>query len=1043
MANFTVYKASAGSGKTFTLATQYIAICLGKPGTFQENAFQQIVTLTFTNKANNELKERVLKTLEELADQPEKSNYLEPIMEATDLDVKEIQTRSNTVLHQMLHNFSALTIKTIDKFTLQVVRPFSEELGFPPDYRIILSDEANELMERCVGRVISQLGKDEFISKHLNSWIQQSIINGRRITNLNDELLKYAKQLINFQDPLLNAFVNQLKANPEIDFPVEKLYQQLKKNRELLKEKSQPLIDFIDKVGMENLTSGKRCGFGTVFTEWSKGIICDLRNKKTLNEIFFTEEKEVFATKTKGSLDHLADELKQMVKAVQDYQMSIARHNFYLEANISNLGFLSLTLRVLQEFDRMCFEQSLLPLDTVTQKLGEVYSSFGAEFVYEKVGQKVKHLLIDEFQDTSVTQWQNLFPLVENIFSYSGTVTLVGDAKQAIYRFRGGEVEQIVKLPKISPNPNPEQNLSLEKILDDNFEGKDLDVNYRSSRIIVDFNNRYIKSIAPFLEESFKAFYLAGEQSPRKEAKEGFLKIWRGDEEALADNNQEPCNWLEYSVQQTVIHIQEAMANGVSAKDICVLEYQNKHLLEVARALEEVGIESTSERGELIFDCPIFSAIYHILDFVDHQQVLYKGAKVLNALSQLKTDGSLNDLQDQLRSMGILDRKKLDKEAFLTWLNYPAKPKDIGSTIEQLCKGLEIDLNCSEISILLHHAQLFQNHHGYWLQGFTDYLRKELKNTYLQNEGRDAVVLSTQHKSKGLAYHTLIVPNLDEKEKLGNTSAWLSTPADLPFAADFPISKIGLKKDLEDICPKAYKIYQDELQKSFIDNSNLLYVTTTRPKENLIIHAWPKKDQDGTVGFKKAYRDFLDKEYPNNQKEAYQAGSWTPSKTDGSDTKTEESSFSAVFHPIDNPFKAILPYEGEAEERGTLLHDWFGKFQPQCSFESFKQACQQTDSEDIERFYQKIKSLLPLKENLRESHIEREFILDGKIFRPDRVDVYDNEVIVSDLKTGLKSDGHQKQIMTYLRCVENHFQKPARGFLLYVDLDEKMEVYGN
>ena len=1042
MQNFIIYRASAGSGKTFTLVTEYLALCLGnKELAFKADSFRNILAITFTNKATAELENRVLDTLKELSENAEKSNYSKGITERTGLSIDEISERAYAVLQNILHNFSHLGIKTIDKFTTQFVKPFALDLELPPDYEIVLNEE--DILEKITNRLLSKAGSDKELSEVLSNWADMQIARQEKPLQLQKQLLSFAKQLYKNENYYLLKLLEDQGSNKEMGATIKELQSKMINLDKTLKEKAEKLEAVIVKVGFENIKNGRNSGASGLITDWKNEIYTSIQSKPRWLSMCSNDEGPI----KKEVADSYAAESQQIINISWEIDAFIEENGlerFFIHQIINNLPFLQISGIIKAEFDKYCLENNVVLLSQLSVKIKDLLREQGTDFIYERLGNKIQHILIDEFQDTSVLQWHNLFPIVENVLSDGGKCILVGDAKQAIYRFRGGEVAQIVNLPAIVPNPNPEENLGLEAQFKAQHKPENLEVNYRSGKNIIDFNNQYLDYISNHLDEAFKKFFTEGKQKPKENHNPGFVRIHHSEAEKQ-DFNEEAIN---FAVAQT----QEAIANGVLAKDIAILVQKTKEVNAIRYALDLANIPSTSVKGIELLDYAPIKLIYHILDLPQHVQKEIKGIKILNALCEVFPEKyQLDHLLDSYYEILSAYSSKLREDELLNLLGYDKKTQqeNLSLALEKIMYTLGLDIASSPLQILLNLARSYQQKFGNWHQGFVNHIKEQSKSIILNPDNPNAVVLSTYHASKGLDFHTVILPHLIKSNPNFRDPSWVKTPENFSFSAQFPLCLMNLSKN-NSTFPSIKEIYEGEISEEHQDWVNIAYVAQTRAVANMVInspYSKPPKNGASEKNFFDNLHQFLAKHYPAQKNNYCDLGTWEASDPEEKKSETPVLFLENVYLENYPPAKLLVPTEKDATERGKELHLWFSLYDPSINQEAFVEKVTKMNPElnaqEVARFYDKIdlqfKSFLPAVPN--KTLIEREFCFENEILRPDRIDFTANEVIVSDLKTGLQDEGHQKQIITYLRCVENVFNKKTKGYLLYIDIDKTEEIH--
>ena len=499
---FKIYNASAGSGKTFTLVKEYLKICLRAK--FPKK-FVEILAITFTNKAASEMKERIIKSLKafsnpDCAEQTE-LDMMRLIADETGLKKKELQSRALLIFENILHNYSQLAIGTIDKFTHRVLRTFAHDIGLSNNFEVEM--EHKILLKQAVDLLISRTGEDEKLTKLFVNFIQDKTSDDKSWLIENDfytiaeELLKESGQ----------EHCESLKSLSLDDFF---------KLREKLQNYINKIDDELSVIGRAFVSDCKDCG---LLLEWFVGGVSGLpkyfeylyskswekyipsaSNFKNLEKDGWYSGK---APKERyAQIDAIQEKFyplaKKAIEILEDYPkyllFKLIARNFYSMAVLHEIS---------KELQQIKKQNNIIPIGEFNKKIAEVLQNEEGNFIYERLGECYANYFIDEFQDTSELQWKNLFPLIENVIvdgQKPGSVMIVGDAKQAIYRWRGGEVDQFINLQQLAATPHSKRAYKMRCL--------SLKTNYRSKAELVNFNNSLFSSIADQIEkEQYRALF--------------------------------------------------------------------------------------------------------------------------------------------------------------------------------------------------------------------------------------------------------------------------------------------------------------------------------------------------------------------------------------------------------------------------------------------------------------------------------------------------------------------------------------------------------
>ena len=479
----TVYKASAGSGKTFTLAVEYIRLVVENP-----SCFRNILAVTFTNKATEEMKMRILSQLYGIHKSlPESDRYLEKVRERTGLKDEVIRERAGVALHHLIHHYHEFRVMTIDTFFQSVLRNLARELDLSPTLHIGLNDYQVE--ELAVDELINGLSTKDVVLQWIMHYIIENISDDRS-WNVIGQIKQFGRTIFKDEYKAVSSELQQIMVQPGF---FEKYTTQLKDIRQQARERMKAIADeFMDILEKENLTiedfSFGKSGVAGVFQKLSEGAPFDesLIGKRALDSVGDPAkwvkkthpQQERILILVESQLDPLLHRLiEERPRQWQLYKSAdlTLRHLHQLRL----LGSIEQKVRQLNE------ENNRFLLSDTQQLLHTLIDDSDSPFIFEKIGAQLHHVMIDEFQDTSTVQWQNFRILLDEAMSHQQSGNLiVGDVKQSIYRWRSGDWRLLNDIEK--QFPYPDQQLTIET----------LDTNYRSARRIVEFNNAFFTHAA-------------------------------------------------------------------------------------------------------------------------------------------------------------------------------------------------------------------------------------------------------------------------------------------------------------------------------------------------------------------------------------------------------------------------------------------------------------------------------------------------------------------------------------------------------------------
>ncbi|MGC1515646.1 MAG: UvrD-helicase domain-containing protein, partial [Maribacter sp.] len=547
--SFTIYNASAGSGKTYALAKEYLKIILASP-----QNFKKILAITFTNKAVNEMKHRILNSLQEFSETQSVDTaapLFHDLIAETALSFEELKATSGLRLKQILHNYAFFDISTIDKFTHRLIRTFAKDLKIPQNFEVVLDTDL--LLQEAVERIIGKAGEDIEFTKVLLDFALEKIDDDRS-WDIGFDLLKIGKLVFDENNiPHLAG----LKEKELGDFLA---LQRLLKNKifdieKSVSEKASQSLDAIQKEGLD-YKDFPRETLPKHFQRIRDGLYnpSQLYNNKLEENLIEGNILKAKSTPPSAALSALLLQHYQHIKAL------IYKRGLF--ANITrNIIPFALLNAIQKELKTIQVEKDQLSISEFNTLIAQEIKNQPAPFIYERLGEKYRHYFIDEFQDTSQMQWENLIPLIgsalegEDAYGDMGSLFLVGDPKQAIYRWRGGKAEQFLELATHEKHPFtiPSKLVTLPK-------------NYRSHAEIINFNNAFFQSISPLLKNpTYQEFFRMGNRQETNQKEGGYVRL-----SLLEIENEE-----EYGLE-TVRIVKDCLAKGYRYSDMCIIVRKKK-----------------------------------------------------------------------------------------------------------------------------------------------------------------------------------------------------------------------------------------------------------------------------------------------------------------------------------------------------------------------------------------------------------------------------------------------------------------------------------
>lgn len=1043
---FTVYDASAGSGKTFAITRQYLSLLFmaNRP-----DAYRNILAMTFTNKAVEEMKTRIIDGLAAFSEEKTPKKYgdlLKLICSDTGLTEKQVKEKSKNILKNILHDYSSFVISTIDAFTNRVLRTFAKDLGLQVNYEVEI--DSGRILSEAVSRVIAQAGDDEELTKTLVDFAI-SKADDDKSWDIEHDLNEVAKLLVNENNRLPLAVLGKKTLE---DFRVfsEKLDDKIENLKKTLAEKTACFFQLLkDNELDESCFSGKyvpkyflnfrqKRGYlkATYGSQWQENIADEVLYTKAFPKKF--PEKAAIIDRLQPEIAALFLESKETV-----FQL------LFLEKIRNNLTQLSLMGHIRQEVEEIKKEENILLIADFNEKIAQSIQGQPVPFIYERLGERYRDYFIDEFQDTSVLQWENMKPLVSNRLSgedekqRTGSLTIVGDAKQAIYRWRGGKAEQFMDLcAGVSPFPGIEIGL------------ESLPSNYRSEKEIVEFNNAFFSHSVRYLDfETHRQLFENARQKVEKEYG-GYVNISFIEKQK---NKEEKNQAYAEKVLETITHL---TTNGYSKKDICILVRKNDEGIVLADFLNENNIEIISSETLLVRESPIVKFLNNLLGFsLDWSndeiklELLYflldrfPGANPHSFLSEgLSKKGK--HFFEFLKDFGI----QFDLEHFHSLPLYDA----VEYAVREF--GLISDNNAylqGYLDFLFEYSRQKTRGLGGGIPGFLAYWKlHEDKLSIVSPEGKEAVQIMTIHKSKGLEFPIVIYPFADNAidETKNSESVWVP----LEEKYDFPYAYFSASRKMLDFGENAAAVFHELVRSKELDAMNVLYVALTRAEKQLyIISQAETPGKNGPHKYSHFFIEFLkSKEKWEEDKMEYAFGDFSPNRDIRVEIdKVRDEKFISTdpaSHGLNISTKSgslWLSTQEEAIGKGTVLHEIMAQILEK---DDLEKALKQAYSGGLISEYE----VSEMREKLLEvvnhpqlrsyfapgnqRYIEREILFQNRILRPDRINLDGNMASIIDYKTGLPAATHSTQISNYAQAVSGMGYKIKEILLVYVN--EKVEL---
>lgn len=893
-----VYKASAGSGKTYTLALKYISLAMK----FERKGFTHVLAVTFTNKATGEMKDRILANLYDLARGKADKDFLEAVHKLTNLDASEIQKKAQEMLSDIMNDFDHFRVETIDSFFQSLLTNLAFELGLTRGFKVDLDDK--RVISIAVERILRSISTEKKYG--LREMVKESLtrsLEEGRAWNMATELKTFAgKNLFRAEYVENEKDIQKKLENKTISTVQNKILASLKK----LKSEKEKALQFVENWLID--AEGNQEDW-----EWKsvKPVITFCKNmrenKKSYKITQAVSNAAVNGVETllksaspNAALMQSAQKVSDNLRLLIDFHEGTNRgklFNTYLLAaqNLDTLAFMG---TISEEIGKIMLEENTTLLAKTPQLFKDLVKGSDQSFVFERAGTTFNHIMIDEFQDTSRVQWDNFNRLLIESSANNNESLVVGDIKQSIYRWRGGDWDILYGF-----NNDPKKQTRIEC----------LDTNYRSKPIVVNFNNVFFTKAAYLLDKKGENWHV-----PADWMEKGYFTEAPQSNGSTKKDNIEFCDIYGDTTQKIkpkyegtdLAHSGFVRLETFEKKDDNVDERVMNSVYDwVVKLHEEYHISwgkmkmlvRKNKEGKKLIDffAEKCKADHRDIKLTSNEAYLFNASPAVNALIyamkciSAPDDGLSRELFDRYyellcikagketifanamtEAMQLLDNKEKLKE----WENYPLY--DLVMQLMFLLRFHDILANdatrIDATDCLGQSAYLFSfldavvdylNNNASDLKDFLAYWDDKLAKASISSSSKDAIEILTIHKAKGLAGHTVLIPfaDFDFVTNTGDSLIWCD-----------PQKMTGLSNEDEEIFKSlplipiktlATKLvnnshfkdyYQDECKQMTIDGLNMLYVAFTRAKENMLIWSKQKAAKNGAENAFSLIKAFID-----------------------------------------------------------------------------------------------------------------------------------------------------------------------------------------
>ncbi len=824
--NYIIYQASAGSGKTYNLALEYIYLCLKH---FPNDTFSHIMAITFTNKAVEEMKSRILKFFTLLA-QGKDEILLQNIIQKfknnnITIQNTDIQLRSKYIINRIHHHYNDFCICTIDSLFQRIARTFATELHLPHNAQIELSTDS--IIKDIVSQLLSQIGHNEHITRSLAGYLNKQKEEQKSPDMVEDALKKNGKQLFSEQAIQYIDLLETLNAEDFTDIDKNiKIQRELHKNNIKKEITSLALLFSNNNIDCKDFKGGLRSGLGALVCKYSHTDIdiSDMAEKckKIFNNIHNDElYTKSLAQSKKDCINSIKAELHAAVATIeQETRLALSLNIIY-----KNFHAISLLHEMNAIKEEIADKNQLIHLSEAGKRIGILLQQEG-DYIFQHLGSRYYYFFIDEFQDTSTLQYNNMLPLLQNAVAGSinssdnetGKVYFFGDEKQSIYRFRNGDVHNMLALT------NP---LSGAAIIP-------LQTNYRSFGNIIRFNNAYFSRYGSHEYALISNIYHQPEQCTHHHNDLGWVSIsllfCNTPEDAPEYIKNEAADELMCEV--CLNKIISATQQGYQYGDIAVIVRKHKDGFMIAEFLLKHNINIISADALQLKNNADIQFLLALIQYVQQPQNELHKLTILHYIA----------CRQKLALNLILPMAKKDIESFITeqyplWNREHAARLNIYQKVEYFVQLFAMDKNSPYILTFMEHVNKFYNQRRYGRHQFMEYWEQN-DITLACPYNPQAVRIITAHSSKGLEFPVVIYPKTKSQTHKGEEK-WVSVPPSLNIK--LPSAYISLSNDAANSEFKQEKLENEELK--YMDNLNVEYVIFTRAMHQLHIIT-TDKDED-------------------------------------------------------------------------------------------------------------------------------------------------------------------------------------------------------
>jgi ATP-dependent exoDNAse (exonuclease V) beta subunit len=1053
----TIYSASAGSGKTYKLTSIYLAHLFRS-----RYSYRKILAVTFTNKATAEMKSRILDHLHKLAN-GENSDYLSDLVKSTGKTEEWIRNESKEILNSILHDFSRFSVSTIDSFFLKVLRAFAREVGLHSGFSIEL--DHTTILSAAVDEMIASATADNQLKNWLITYAKSNI-EEEKSWNLKDAIISLAEELFKEKFKIL-SFEEQSKLEDKIF-----LLEYIKKIRLISHSFEKELIAFGGRaseiISEFELTDDLFYRKGQGIPSFVKSMFSG--NMKGPNSYV----REIMNDPPRWSTGNPAPQLKTAIgsglyetlrDAIKFYDKNIIAYNSALSV-LSNIYALGILSDVLHNVHLITTSENSFLLSDSSEVLNLITREDQSPFIYEKVGNRYENFMIDEFQDTSMIQWNNFKPLIENSMAEGYDNLVVGDVKQSIYRWRNSDWRILGKvLASMADN--------------DRIFSKPLTTNWRSRSNIIKFNNSLFTIIPDQLDqalsgdqltESFKRIYSeAIQEDPCKKAG-GFVRL-----EFVANNKEQ--KWQEIVLDRLPGIIESVQDKGYKASDIGIIVRDGKEGGLVLNTLinqnniypEKIGkynFNAVSNDSLLLSNSPVIIFIVSVITVVNDPQDYISRAIMLRFFLMATGVGEAENISLQSDKL-IEGSRAYFPHGYNDFLDL-IRQMPLFEATESIIKFFRLgdySWNVPFLNTFQDYIISFAGSKNADIQTFLDWWEESGKKKSVVLPGnQDAIRILTIHKSKGLEFKVVILPFLSwNLDHMATKQPVLWVKPDSPPFNDLGIVPVKYSKDLTNTI--FADCYREEKYSVFLDNINLLYVALTRAKDVLYGFSVDNPRSENTIAgvLKSAINstpefddgngnEFHLNSHYSDENKVFEYGEIPENKSETTDKKDLISSSYFVSQTMEslklklhgeNYFSSESQTIRKKINYGKVMHEVFEGINTPSDIPNavrkivLEGKLSEVESDDIKRRVNEMIKIPQVADWFMHDNIvltEAGILLQsGATRRPDRVIFKMGKTTIIDFKFGEENSHYSEQVNQYRDLLLDMGYKDIEAYIWYID----------